>query len=282
MIYFCKMQATGNDFIVINCLVEKFRYSYSNLSKFLCNRKFGIGADGVIFIEKSEVAECKMRIFNQDGSEAGMCGNGIRCLAKYLYEEDIVNVKNFEIETLSGIKQIELTVEGRTVTYIKVDMGEAVFEYSKIPVLFPNVMQKELKQLNLNVENKEYIGFPISMGNPHCVIFEDNLEKIDLEKDGAIIETYKYFPNKTNVEFVKIVNKNKIKVLVWERGVGRTLGCGTGACASAVMSMIKKSTNNELNVEFEGGIVKINYSKENNKVMLTGSAEKVFSGSIEI
>ena len=277
MIYFCKMQATGNDFIIINCLNEKFRYTYSNLAKFLCNRKYGIGADGVIFIEKSDVAEYKMRIFNQDGSEAGMCCNGIRCLAKYLYEEELVSVKNFEIETLSGIKKIELTIEGKTVTYIKVDMGEPIFEYNKIPVIFPNVNQKEIKHLDIEVNDKKYVGFPISMGNPHCVIFEEDLDKINLEKEGSIIENYKYFTNKTNVEFVKIITKNRIKVLVWERGVGRTLGCGTGACAAAVMSILNKSTKNELNVEFEGGNVKINYNKNNNKVMLIGSAEKVFA-----
>lgn len=276
MIYFCKMQATGNDFIIIDSVDKKFRYTYSSLSKFLCNRKFGIGADGVIFIESSNVASYKMRIFNQDGSEAGMCGNGIRCLAKYLYEEGLVDVREFKIETLSGVKDILLTVEGKTVTYIKVNMGEPIFEYNKIPVIFPNINQKEIKQLNLQIKNKEYVGFPVSMGNPHCVIFEDDLEKIDLEAEGRLIENYKYFINKTNVEFVKVINKNRIKVLVWERGVGRTFGCGTGACAAAVMSMLNKSTNNELNVEFEGGNVSINYNKEENKVMLTGSAEKVF------
>lgn len=282
MISFCKMQATGNDFIIINCLTEKFRFSYSNLSKFLCNRKYGVGADGVIFIENSNIAEYKMRIFNQDGTEAGMCGNGIRCLGKYLYEEGLVNVKKFNIETLSGIKELELTVENKTVTYIKVDMGNPIFEYNKIPVIFPNVMEKEIENLKVEVNNKEYIGFPISMGNPHFVVFEDDLQNIDIEKEGNVIENYKYFPNKTNVEFVKILNRNKIKMLVWERGVGRTLGCGTGACAAAVASIQKKFTNSEVIVELEGGFVKIKYDIENNEITLMGSAEKVYRGEIDI
>jgi diaminopimelate epimerase len=270
------MQGTGNDFIIINCLTQKFRFSYSNLTKYLCNRKYGVGADGVIFIENSEVADYKMRIFNKDGSEAGMCGNGIRCLGKYLYEEGLIKKQNLKIETVSGIKNIELSIEGKTVTYIKVDMGNPIFEYNKIPVIFPNVMHTELEQLELSVKDKKYIGFPISMGNPHVVIFVDNLESINLEEEGKIIENYKYFPNKTNVEFVKVINKNKIKMLVWERGVGRTLSCGTGACASAVISTLKKSTNNELIVDLEGGNLKINYDKENNNVTLIGTAETVF------
>lgn len=282
MISFCKMQATGNDFIIINAITEKFRYSYSNLSKFLCNRKYAIGADGVIFIEKSNVAECKMRIFNSDGSEAAVCGNGLRCLAKYLYEEQLINVREFKIETMSGLKSVELIVEGKSVIYIKVDMGNPVFEYNKIPVIFPNVIQKELQNLEINIEDRSYIGYPISMGNPHFVIFVDNLDEIDLEKDGKIIENYKYFPYKTNVEFVQIVNKNKLKMLVWERGVGRTLGCGSGASAVGVISKIKESTNNEIIVELEGGTVKVNYNDETNNVILMGTADKVFKGVIEI
>lgn len=281
MIYFCKMQATGNDFIIINCITQKFRYSYSNLSKFLCNRKYGIGADGVIFIEKSEVAECKMRIFNSDGTEAGMCGNGIRCLAKYLYEEGLVVSNCFKIETISGIKELELSIENKTVSYIKVCMGNPIFEYNKIPVIFPNILEKSLQSLEVKVDDKKYIGFPISMGNPHFVIFEDELDKIDLEKVGKSIENYKYFPYKTNVEFVKVINRNKIKMLVWERGVGRTLGCGTGSCAVAVVSSLKEYTNNEVIVELEGGNVKIKYDTEENKVILMGTADKVYDGKID-
>ena len=156
MIYFCKMQATGNDFIIINVMMQKFRYSYGNLAKFLCNRKYGVGADGVIFIEKSEVAEYKMRIFNSDGTEAGMCGNGIRCLAKYLYEESMVSSSCFKIETISGIKELELSIENKTVSYIKVCMGNPIFEYNKIPVIFPNILEKSLQSLEIDIEDKKY------------------------------------------------------------------------------------------------------------------------------
>lgn len=282
MISFCKMQATGNDFVIINALSQNFRYSYFNLAKFLCNRKYGIGADGVIFIEKSDVAVCKMRIFNQDGTEAGMCGNGIRCLAKYLYEEELVKEHSFKIETITGMKDIELTVENKVVTYIKVNMGNPIFEYNKIPVIFPNVMHKELECLEIKVEDREYLGYPISMGNPHFVIFVDDLNKVNLCKDGKVIEDYKYFPDKTNVEFVKIINKNKIKMQVWERGVGRTLGCGTGASAVTVISTLKKYTYNDITVELEGGTIKVKYDIDENEVFITGMAEKVFKGEIEI
>lgn len=282
MIYFCKMQATGNDFIIINAITQKFRYSYGNLAKFLCNRKYGIGADGVIFIERSDIAPAKMRIFNSDGTEAGMCGNGIRCLAKYMYEEGLVNAECFKIETISGIKEIQLSVENKTVSYIKVDMGNPIFEYNKIPVIFPNILEKSLQSLEINCDDKKYIGYPISMGNPHFVIFDNELDKIDLEKSGRVIENYKYFPHKTNVEFVKVISRNKIKMLVWERGVGRTLGCGTGSCAVAVVSALKEYTNNEVIVELEGGNVKIKYDIEENEVILSGTADKVFEGKIDI
>lgn len=282
MIYFYKMQATGNDFIIINCIQEKFRFSYSNLTKYLCNRKYAIGADGVIYIENSEIADFKMRIFNQDGSEAGMCGNGIRCASKYLYEEGLINNKKMKIETLSGIKEIEVLTENKTVTYINVNMGKPIFEYNKIPVIFPNVITKELESIKINIDETEYIGYPISVGNPHFVIFVDDFKKINIEKIGSIIENYKFFPNKTNVEFVKVLSKNKIKMIVWERGVGRTLGCGTGSCAATVVSYLKQYTNNELIVELEGGILKTKYDIGKNVIFMQGSAEKVFCGNIDI
>ena len=282
MIYFCKMQATGNDFIIINVMMQKFRYSYGNLAKFLCNRKYGVGADGVIFIEKSEVAEYKMRIFNSDGTEAGMCGNGIRCLAKYLYEESMVSSSCFKIETISGIKELELSIENKTVSYIKVCMGNPIFEYNKIPVIFPNILEKSLQSLEIDIEDKKYIGFPISMGNPHFVIFENELDKIDLEKIGRSIENYKYFPYKTNVEFVKIINRNKIKMLVWERGVGETFACGTGAVAAAYAMYIENKIKNNVVVELEGGKLNISIDEKTNEVYMEGPAVNIFNGEIDL
>lgn len=280
MISFCKMQATGNDFIIIDLFKENFRYTYYNLSKFLCNRKFGVGADGVIFIDKSKVAEFKMRIFNQDGTEAEMCGNGIRALAKYAYEEGITDKKEFLIETLAGNKFVELIIENKTVIGVKVEIGNPIFEYNKIPVIFPNIIDKELESVKINYFNKEYEFFPISMGNPHAVCFVEKLEEVNLEEIGPVVENYKYFPKKTNVEFVEVINKSKVKVLVWERGVGRTLSCGTGACAVSCISNLKKSTNSELTVELEGGILKTIFNGES--IKLIGNAEVVFKGNVDI
>ena len=266
MISFFKMQATGNDFIIINAIKEKFRYSYWDLSRFLCNRKFGIGADGVIFLEEGKKAQFKMRIFNQDGSEAGMCGNGIRCLARYLYEEGLVNNSKFEIETLSGNKAIELVLENKTVIGIKVDMGETVAE----------------EKLDVDIDGKIFTGYKIYTGNPHFVCFINDLSIEELEKYGPKIETYKFFPDKTNVEFVKVVNQSRIKMLVWERGVGRTFSCGTGACAASVASNLYQFTESELTVELEGGNLKTIYNKESSKIVLIGNAEIVYKGKVEI
>ena len=280
MIFFTKMQGTGNDFIIIDNREKEIVYTYSRLSEFLCNRKFGVGADGVIFIEKSSIADSKMRIFNLDGSEAEMCGNGIRCLAKYLYEREIVKKQNMSIETLAGIKKVKLTVENKTVIGVNVDMGKPVFEYSKIPVIFPNIVRKELESLEIEFKNKKIYVFPISIGNPHAVCFVKNVNALNIEIFGKKIENYKYFPNKTNVEFVEIVNSKTIKMRVWERGVGETLSCGTGACAAAVVSYLKKFTNGEITVELLGGKVKVFYIEKENRVNLIGDSSFVFEGKI--
>ena len=259
MIFFTKMQGTGNDFIIIDNREKEIVYTYSRLSEFLCNRKFGVGADGVIFIENSKIADSKMRIFNADGSEAEMCGNGIRCLAKYLYEKEIVKKEKMRIETLSGIKNVDLIVENKTVIGIKVDMGNPIFEYNRIPVIFPNIVKKELERLEINFRNNKLYVYPISMGNPHAVCFVKDVQNLKIEDIGSRIESYKYFPNKTNVEFVEVVNPKNLKMRVWERGVGETLGCGTGACAASVVSYFKKSTNREVIVDLPGGKLKVLY-----------------------
>ncbi len=280
MIFFTKMQGTGNDFIIIDKNSQKFDFTYSKLTEYLCNRKFGVGADGVIFIESSKIADSKMRIFNQDGTEAEMCGNGIRCMAKYLYEKDIVRKDKMTIETKAGIKNIELIIENKTVIGVKVDMGEPIFEYSKIPVIFPNIVKKELEHLEIYYSDIMYKVYPISMGNPHAVCFLDNIEKLNIREVGKLIEDYKYFPNKTNVEFVQIMDNKRIKMRVWERGVGETLGCGTGACAATVVSYLKKFTNSELTVELPGGNLKIIYFENENRVKLIGDSYFVFDGKM--
>lgn len=266
MFSFCKMHGTGNDFVIINCLDNEFEYSLPILSKFLCDRHYGVGADGIILVLESEIADFKMRIFNQDGTEAEMCGNGIRCFAKYVYEEKLINLEEFSIETLAGIKNVKLKVEGDTVISVKVNMGE------------PDI--DNLKYI-IEIYGKQYEINPISMGNPHAVCFVKDVENCEIEKIGPILENYKYFPNKTNVEFVEIVDKENIKVRVWERGVGETNSCGTGACASAMIAIRRKYTNNKVNVQLTGGILKINYNKFDNTIELEGDAEKVFEGRIE-
>ncbi len=274
MFFFTKMQATGNDFIILNYLEDKLEYSYKLLAEFMCNRHFGIGADGILIVEKCSKADFKMRIFNKDGSEAEMCGNGIRCFSKYVYEKGLIHKENFKIETLAGIKDIELNIEGNTVVHITVNMGKPEFDFSKIPVISLQEQNKE------KIDIEGYEVYPISMGNPHAVCFVDNLDEINIEELGEKIENYKFFPNKTNVEFVKIVNENQIKVRVWERGVGETLACGTGACAASIISNKYKSTNCELTVDLLGGKLKIGYRDE--EIKLIGPAEFVFEGKIDI
>ncbi len=273
MFSFSKMQATGNDFIIINYLENKLEYSYKLLAEFLCDRHFGVGADGILIVQKSKVADFKMKIFNKDGSEAEMCGNGIRCFAKYIYDKKITNKEEFTIETLGGIKSIKLGIEGDTVVSIEADMGVPEFDIEKIPVTY----------LENNYEGFLYVDgikvYPVSMGNPHAVCFVDDVDKVDVEKYGKLIEDYKYFSNKTNVEFVQIIDKLNIKVRVWERGVGETLACGTGVSAASVISHKYKSTNNVLNVDLLGGKLKTIYD---DSIKLIGPAEFVFEGKIEI
>lgn len=280
MIFFTKMQGTGNDFIIIDNTKQELVYTYSKLSEFLCNRKFGVGADGVIFIENSKIADSKMRIFNQDGTEAEMCGNGIRCLSKYLYEKEIIKKEKMRIETLAGIKNVELIVENKTVIGIKVDMGNPIFEYNRIPVIFPNIVKKELERLEINFRNNKVYVYPISMGNPHAVCFVKDVQNLKIEDIGSKIENYKYFPNRTNVEFVEVVNPKNLKIRVWERGVGETLGCGTGACAASVVSYFKKSTNREVIVDLPGGKLKVVYFENENNVRLIGDCSYIFEGKL--
>lgn len=273
MFYFFKMQALGNDFIVINNLEKKIEYSYKLLCQYLCNRNFGVGADGVLILEKSEITNFKMRIFNQDGSEAEMCGNGIRCLAKYIYENKLINKNEFEIETLSGIRKVKIYLDEKAVKEIEVDMGKPKFNLDEIPVIY----------LENNYNGKINIDgidvYPVSLGNPHIVCFFEKIEDLDVKNIGSKLEKYKYFPNRINVEFVEIIDKESIKVRVWERGVGETLGCGTGACAASVIFNKYKSTNSEIFVDLPGGKIKVICD---NTIKLIGNAENIFEGKILI
>ena len=281
MILFTKMQGTGNDFIIVNCIEQYFKYNLDILSKYLCDRNFGIGGNGVIYLFKSYKADCKIRIFNSDGTEAEMCGNGIRCVGKYLYEKGIVSKNNIKIETKIGIKNIELILENRKLVKIKVKMSSPIFEPKKIPVfLHKESLNNGIYNAKIIIDNIEYFLYFVSFGNPHAVCFLNNLENINVRKVGKIIENYKYFPNKTNVEFVQIIDRKNIKIKVWERGVGETLSCGTGACAAVVCGIKNKWLDNEVNVELLGG--KLNIIMEENEVYLIGDGEIVFDGKINL
>ena len=267
MFSFCKMQSLGNDFLVVDCIENKLKESLPVLTEFLCDRHFGVGADGVILIYESKTADLKMRIFNQDGSEAEMCGNGILCFAKYVFEKKLTCKTEFSIETLAGIKNVKLVIEKGKVISVKVNMGETETSYFKYII---------------EVEDKQYQVYPISIGNPHAVCFVKNIDEFDVKKIGPIFENYKYFPNKTNVEFVEIVDRKNIKVRVWERGVGETNSCGTGACASSMVAINEKFTDSEVDVELKGGKLNVKYNKKENIVELMGPAEIVFEGEIEV
>lgn len=282
MILFSKMQGTGNDFIIIDCMKQYFNYSLNILAKYLCNRNFAIGADGVIFLFKSYKADCKMRIFNSDGTEAEMCGNGIRCVAKYLYEKEITTKKYIKIETKFDVKELELVFENKKVSNVKVKINKPIFDIRKLPVfLSKEEIHKEICDIKILIDGVEYKLYLLSLGNPHAVCFVNDFDNIDIVKVGSIIENYKYFPNKTNVEFVKIIDRNNIKIKVWERGVGETLSCGTGACASVACGIKSKFLENSVNVELDGGRLNI-FMEEDDNIILSGECELVFDGKINL
>lgn len=281
MLFFTKMHGLGNDYIYINRLNNQNFITddkLPSLARQLSNRHFGIGADGIILIEQSDIADFKMRIFNQDGSEAQMCGNGIRCFAKYVYDNKFIQNKSFSIETLAGIKSVYLHSNNRNLAEVTVYMGKPILDLQQL---------KQEKVISENFDRTIYIDnhrfeiTPISIGNPHAVIFVDNVDKYNVKKYGELIENNQNFPQKTNVEFVQIIDKRFIKMRVWERGTGETLACGTGACAALVASASKGFTKRYITVGLLGGNLKINWNENDNQIYMTGFATKVFDGQIE-
>ena len=286
IINFIKMEGIGNDYIFIDNLKNKL-YENINKSKLaikLSNRHFGIGSDGIVYINKSQNADCYMEMYNIDGTQGDMCGNAIRCIAKYLYENEYIKEYNKEltIETNSGIKKLKVYVENDKVKNVKVNMNKPIFDTSKIPL---NTSKKIIKNELLKIKDKEFNITCVSMGNPHAVCVlnkKDNLDKIDIEYIGNTIQSLNIFPKGTNVEFVKVINKNIIEMLVWERGSGRTLACGTGACASVASLILNNicEKDDEITVKLEGGILKIYQDSENDNIYMTGKCKEVFRGSI--
>lgn len=271
---FTKMQGTGNDFIVIEDFQLNHLSHQHELAKKLCDRRFGIGADGVLFVRESSIAEIKMDIVNSDGSYAAMCGNGIRCFAKYVYDEGIVSKENIKIETGDGIKIAYITVKNSKAEDITIDMGNFSLEPKNIPA---NVEDKIINK-QLIIDNKEYKITSMLMGVPHTVVI-CNLNEIDV-KEGKAIEKYELFPKGTNVNFCEIIDKSTVKVKTWERGAGPTLACGTGSCASVIASNLLDFTGKEVKVIVPGGEIFIKLN--NDKVLMTGPAATVFKGEIDI
>lgn len=277
MIKFTKMHRLGNDYIYIDCIKGEKIENPSYLAKTMSNRHFGIGSDGLILICKSNIADFKMQMFNYDGSEAEMCGNGIRCVGKYVYDNKLTNNKIITVETLGGIKKLKLNIKNKKVETVEVDMGEPIFEAEKIPVLSDKYPVKNLKII---AEDKEFIFTCVSMGNPHAVTIIKNVIGFDVQRYGEILEKSKIFPQRANIEFVQILDKENVKMRVWERGTGETLACGTGACATVIACNLNGYVKNDVNVELPGGILKIKWNKENNHVYMTGPAITVFRGEI--
>jgi diaminopimelate epimerase len=271
---FWKMQALGNDYVVIDNRDEKIdTKEATKLAKKLCERKFGVGADGLLLISNSSKADSKMRIFNADGSEAEMCGNGIRCFAKYCYENEIVKKNDFVVETAAGLKRVWLTVEKDAVKAIKVDMGAPNWERKSLPMIGEGTCIDG----DLIVEDEPYKVSCVSMGNPHCVIFVNNVGDYAVEYVGPIVENHEAFPKRTNVGFVEVLNKNELKLRVWERGCGETLACGTGTCAAAAVANKLKKVGNKVTVHLLGGDLQIEIGAS---ILMSGPAEKVFEGKL--
>ena len=276
MIKFTKMHGLGNDYVYIDAINQKIE-NESSLAKFVSNRHFGVGSDGLILICKSEIADFKMRMFNSDGSEAEMCGNGIRCVGKFVYDKGLTNKTTVKIETLAGIKTLILNTKDGKVETARVDMGEPILEAEKIPVIST---EKPVKNLELEAENKKFKFTCVSMGNPHAITIVENTKEFDVEKYGKVLEIDKAFPKKANIEFAQIIDRQNINMRVWERGAGETLACGTGACATAVACNLNGLTDRKVNIELLGGTLNIEWNETDNHVYMTGPAVTVFDGEL--
>lgn len=276
MIKFTKMHGLGNDYVYIDAINQKIE-NESSLAKFVSNRHFGIGSDGLILICKSDIADFQMRMFNSDGSEAEMCGNGIRCVGKFVYDKGLTDKTTVKIETLAGIKTLVLNTKDGKVETARVDMGEPILEAEKIPVISK---EQPVKNLELEAENKKFKFTCVSMGNPHAITIVENTKEFDVEKYGKILEVDKAFPKKANIEFAQIIDKENIKMRVWERGAGETLACGTGACATAVACNLNGLTDRKVNIELLGGTLNIEWNEKDNHVYMTGPAVTVFDGEL--
>lgn len=276
---FSKMHGIGNDYVYVNCFKETVENPEA-VSIFVSDRRFGIGSDGLILIMPSDKADFRMRIFNADGSEAMMCGNGTRCVGKYVYDHGMTDKTDITLETNSGIKYLKLFVKDGKVDSVTVDMGKAILKPRDIPV--DSDLDLFVAQ-PVEVAGKEYKLTAVSMGNPHAIVYVDDVDSLDLEKIGPDFENHKLFPNRVNTEFIKVIDDKTLQMRVWERGSGETFACGTGACASVVSSVLNNycKYDEEVLVHLRGGDLRITYRKDGT-VMMTGPATHVFDGEIDI
>lgn len=277
---FTKMHGIGNDYVYVNCFKETVK-NPSAVAKFVSDRHFGIGSDGLILIKPSEIADCEMDMYNLDGSRGAMCGNGIRCVAKYAYDYGIVNKPQISVATKSGVKYLDLTIENRKVSTVKVNMGAPILKASAIPVISS---KDQMINEPIEVKREYYYVTAVSMGNPHAVVFMDDVEHLDIEKIGPYFEHHSAFPDRVNTEFVKVIDNHTVQMRVWERGSGETLACGTGACAVAVASILNGHVDGTqpVTVKLLGGDLHIFWNRESNLVYMTGPATTVFDGEIDI
>lgn len=275
--YFWKLHGIGNDFIAMDKRFDNEDFSsYSDLAKKVCNRRFSVGADGLLIVKNSSIADVEMVYYNSDGSRAGMCGNGLRCFAKFVYDNNIVKKEAFSVDTLDGIKKVKLNINNEKIESIKVNMGNGLFK-SKDILLDEN--KNKFIDEKINILDKEFNASFILMGVPHVIILVDKLDMNEVHKYGKEIETYKIFPNKTNVNFVKVEDKYNISVRTFERGCGYTLGCGTGMTASAIICNYLGITDKSVNVASQGGFLKIDIE---DFVYMTGPATKICEGNVEV
>ena len=275
---FTKMQGIGNDYVYVNCFEEKIE-NPGELAVRVSDRHFGIGSDGLILIKPSERADFCMEMYNADGSEGAMCGNGVRCVGKYVYDYGLTEQTSIQVETKSGIKYLDLTVEEGKVSQVRVNMGAPELSPSGIPVLADG---DKVLDAPIMVDGREYRMTCVSMGNPHAVVYLNDVKNLEIEKIGPMFEMHPCFPDRVNTEFVRVVDGHTLEMRVWERGSGETLACGTGACAVAVASILNGHVSGEVTVKLLGGDLKILWDEQENIVYMTGPAAVVFDGEIEV
>lgn len=275
---FTKMHGCGNDYVYVNCFEETVE-NPSETAKLVSDRHFGIGSDGLILICPSDKADFRMAMYNLDGSEGKMCGNGVRCIAKYVYDHHLTDKTQISLETLGGIKYLDLNIKNEKVETVTVDMGAPILTPSEIPV---SISKDQVIDEPVEIDGKVWHMTCVSMGNPHAVVFVDDTASLKLEHIGPLFEKHPLFPEQVNTEFVHVIDRHTVDMRVWERGSGETLACGTGACATAIACILNGKTDNEVLVHLLGGDLLIKYDAEKNTVFMTGSATEVFSGEIEL